>query len=96
MNITPQDIRHLEGLSRIQIEPAEEAALIFKAEEILTYFAAIDSLELAAETDKTAQETSNRLREDIPSPCMGREKLLQNAPEQRDGFFVVPNVMEQG
>lgn len=96
MNITPQDIRHLEELSRLQIDPAEEAALILQAEEILTYFTAIDSLELPAEIEKTAQETSNRLREDIPSPCIDREKLLQNAPEQRDGFFVVPNVMEQG
>lgn len=94
MNITPQDIRHLENLSRIRTAPEEEAALTRQLEEIFTYFSAMDALELPPETD-AAEGTANRMREDIPLPCMSRAELLANAPEQRDGCFLVPNVMEQ-
>ena len=37
---------------------------------------------------------SNVLREDIAGKTISREKLLETAPEQMDGCFVVPTVLE--
>lgn len=95
MNITPQEIRHLEELSRIQIDPAEEAVLLDQIEEILTYFSDLDALKLPAETEILIQESCNHMRRDIPIPCMDRETLLYNAPKKENGCFLVPNIMEQ-
>ncbi len=95
MNITPQEIRHLEELSRIQIDPAEETVLLCQIEEILTYFSDLDTLELPAETETLIQENCNHMRRDSPTPCMDRETLLYNAPKKENGCFLVPNIMEQ-
>jgi aspartyl-tRNA(Asn)/glutamyl-tRNA(Gln) amidotransferase subunit C len=35
-----------------------------------------------------------RLREDLVEPPPEREELLRNAPEQQDGLFLVPRVIE--
>jgi Asp-tRNA(Asn)/Glu-tRNA(Gln) amidotransferase C subunit len=33
------------------------------------------------------------MRDDVPQPCVDSESVEKNAPEWRDGFFVVPPVM---
>jgi len=34
------------------------------------------------------------LREDVPQNPLPREKVLMNAPEKENGFFVVPRILE--
>ena len=36
----------------------------------------------------------NVLREDEVKPSMARELILQNAPKQKDGCFLVPKTVE--
>jgi len=36
----------------------------------------------------------NVLREDIPAKFMPREELLENAPEQHEGYFQVPGTLD--
>jgi len=35
-----------------------------------------------------------RLREDLPEPSLPQERALTNAPETKDGFFVVKAIQE--
>jgi len=36
----------------------------------------------------------NRTRADAPGPCLTQEQALANAPEARDGYFVVKAIQE--
>lgn len=36
----------------------------------------------------------NVLRPDTPGPLWSRQSMLQNAPEQEQGYFAVPKVVE--
>ncbi|MED5045451.1 Asp-tRNA(Asn)/Glu-tRNA(Gln) amidotransferase subunit GatC, partial [Geobacillus stearothermophilus] len=36
----------------------------------------------------------NVMREDIPEPGLPREEVLKNAPDQQDGQFRVPAILE--
>ena len=37
---------------------------------------------------------SNVMRDDVPQPSISNEKALQNAPEQDEGCFKVPKVIQ--
>ena len=41
-----------------------------------------------------AVSMSNVMRDDVPQPSLANEKALQNAPEQADGYFKVPKVIQ--
>ena len=41
-----------------------------------------------------AVSMSNVMRDDVPLPSLANEKALQNAPEQADGYFKVPKVIQ--
>lgn len=36
----------------------------------------------------------NSLRDDVPQECLAPERALANAPEARDGYFVVKSIQE--
>jgi aspartyl-tRNA(Asn)/glutamyl-tRNA(Gln) amidotransferase subunit C len=82
-------------LARLGLEPGEEE---FYADQLSGILGHIDRLrELDTEAvAPTAQAVplEHRLREDEPRPCLGRERALANAPEARDGFFVVKAIQE--
>lgn len=82
-------------LARLGLEPGEED---FYAEQLSAILAHIDSLrELDTATiPPTAQAVplESVLREDEPGPCFSQAAALANAPEARDGYFVVKAIQE--
>ena len=82
-------------LARLGLEPGEED---FYVEQLGAILAHIDRLG-EVDTDAippTAQVVplANRMREDEPSAGLSQEEALANAPEARDGFFVVRAIQE--
>ena len=82
-------------LARLGLEPGEEE---FYAEQLSGILRHIDRLQ-EVDTEAippTAQvvEVKLRMRDDVPGPCLTQEEALSNAPEVRDGFFVVKAIQE--
>ena len=82
-------------LARLGLEPGEED---FYVEQLGAILAHIDRL-AEVDTDAippTAQVVPlvNRMRDDVPRPGLTREQALANAPETRDGMFVVRAIQE--
>ena len=82
-------------LARLGLEPGEED---FYVEQLGAILAHIDRL-AGVDTDAippTAQVVPlvNRMRDDVPRPGLTREQALANAPETRDGMFVVRAIQE--
>jgi len=93
--LTRDDVRHVAMLARLGLEPGEED---FYVEQLGAILAHIDRL-AEVDTDAippTAQVVPlvNRMRDDVPRPGLTREQALANAPETRDGMFVVRAIQE--
>ena len=95
MSLTRDEVRHVATLARLGLEAGEEE---FYADQLSSILAHIDRLrQLETEAiPPTAQVVplENRMREDEPGPCLTQEQALANAPEARDGFFVVRAIQE--
>ena len=95
MSLTRDEVRHVAMLARLGLEPGEED---YYAEQLSGILAHIDRLR-EVDTDSiapTAQAVplENRMREDRVEPGLTQEQALANAPETRDGYFVVKAIQE--
>lgn len=95
MTLTRDNVRHVAMLARLGLEPGEED---FYAEQLSAILSHIDRLrEVDTEAiPPTAQVVplENRMRDDRPRPGLTQEQALANAPEARDGCFVVRAIQE--
>jgi aspartyl-tRNA(Asn)/glutamyl-tRNA(Gln) amidotransferase subunit C len=95
VTLSRDDVRHVAMLARLGLEPGDED---FYAEQLGAILAHIDRLG-EVDTDvipPTAQVVplAMRMRDDVPCPGLTQEEALANAPEARDGFFVVRAIQE--
>jgi aspartyl-tRNA(Asn)/glutamyl-tRNA(Gln) amidotransferase subunit C len=95
VSLTRDEVRHVAMLARLGLEPGEED---YYADQLSGILSHIDRLR-EVDTDRiapTAQvvPVQNRLREDRAEPGLSQEEALANAPEARDGYFVVKAIQE--
>jgi len=93
--VTPETIRHVARLARLELTPEEEARLTSELQAIIGF---VEQLE-AVPTEGTAPmahaiELTNVLREDLPSPSLPPDEALANAPDREGDFYRVPRVVE--
>jgi aspartyl-tRNA(Asn)/glutamyl-tRNA(Gln) amidotransferase subunit C len=93
--LSRDDVRHVAMLARLGLAPGEEE---FYTEQLSGILEHVDRLR-EVDTDAippTAQvvKLQGRLREDEPAPGLSQEQALANAPEVRDGYFVVKAIQE--
>jgi aspartyl-tRNA(Asn)/glutamyl-tRNA(Gln) amidotransferase subunit C len=96
VTLSREDVRHVALLARLGLEPGEED---FYAGQLSAILAHIDRLrEVDTEAiPPTAQVVplQSRLRDDVPRPGLTQAQALANAPEARDGCFVVRAIQEE-
>ena len=95
MSIDKNTIQKVARLARIRTTDAENEVLAGQLSNILKLAAELD----AVNTDGVEPLTSVidmllPLREDVVTDGGIADKIVQNAPEQTAGFFVVPKVVE--
>ncbi|WP_150276015.1 Asp-tRNA(Asn)/Glu-tRNA(Gln) amidotransferase subunit GatC [Paenibacillus tepidiphilus] len=95
MSITVKDVQHVAKLARLQLSPEEEAVFTEQMNAILQYAEKLNELN----TDDVKPTThvlhvSNVMREDVVKESVTQEAALLNAPEDEEGQFKVPAVLE--
>jgi aspartyl-tRNA(Asn)/glutamyl-tRNA(Gln) amidotransferase subunit C len=82
-------------LARLGLEPGEEDFYVDQLRAILSHIDRLREVDTEA-IPPTAQVVPlvNRMRDDVPRPCLTQEQALANAPEARDGLFVVRAIQE--
>lgn len=96
MKIEKEQIRHVASLAKLKISEAEEERL---SEEMGSIIGFADRLRELDEREYASSETENGalfnvFREDTAGEPFGRERLLECAPEQYGGCYVVPKTVE--
>lgn len=95
MEITKKEVERIAALSRLEFDESEKEDMRLHLQNILKHFEMLDSVD-TSKIEATAHilDAVNVLREDAAEPSMDRDKLLSNAPEQDDGCYIVPKVLE--
>lgn len=95
MSITVKDVQHVAKLARLQLSPEEEATFTEQMNAILQYAEKLNELDTANVKPTThVLQVSNVMREDAVKESLTQEEALLNAPEDEDGHFKVPAVLE--
>jgi aspartyl-tRNA(Asn)/glutamyl-tRNA(Gln) amidotransferase subunit C len=89
------DIDHVAKLARLALTDEEKERLREQLSLIIEYAAKVG--EVAAEDvppTAYAIPRANVYREDVPEPSLPQAEALANAPDQEDGRFKVPRIVE--
>jgi aspartyl-tRNA(Asn)/glutamyl-tRNA(Gln) amidotransferase subunit C len=89
------DIEHVARLARLELTPEERDRLRAQLGVILEHAAKVGEV-ATADVPPTAYAIprANVLRPDEPTPSLGAEAVLANAPDREDDRFRVPRITE--
>jgi aspartyl-tRNA(Asn)/glutamyl-tRNA(Gln) amidotransferase subunit C len=95
--ISEKDVEHVAMLARLKLTPDEKRVFSGQLSHILEYIDKLNELDTAGvEPLSHPLDLTNVFRDDEAKPSLARDEALANAPQQRDGFFIVPPVLEWG
>jgi aspartyl-tRNA(Asn)/glutamyl-tRNA(Gln) amidotransferase subunit C len=97
MVLSAEEVRKVALLARLELSDDEIETQAVNLNNLLAQFEALQSLDVTGiEPTSHSIPVCNVLREDAIRPSLPREQALANAPEQRDGCFVVPRILGEG
>jgi aspartyl-tRNA(Asn)/glutamyl-tRNA(Gln) amidotransferase subunit C len=99
MALTPKDVSRIADLARLELQPAEQAAMLTQLNgffSIVEQMSAVDTsgVEPLYTPLSAVTEVALRLREDLVTEADQRELNQRSAPAVADGLFLVPKVIE--
>ena len=94
--ITPDLVRHLAGLARIQVTDDEVARF---TEQLSLIVDSVSTVKAAVEGDVPATShpipMANVFREDVVEPSLSQAEALSSAPDSADGRFRVHAILDE-
>lgn len=95
MTIDEKTIQYVAALAKLTISEEEKAKVAGELDHILEYIETMNGLDTeGVEPMSHVLPVKNVFREDIVVNGDDREALLTNAPEKKDGSYVVPKTVE--
>lgn len=90
MKIDRDEARRIADLAHLEFDDAGLETMAAEMTRILTY---VDQLHEVETGELAGDVASTPMRDDEPHRPLDQELVARNAPEWRDGFFVVPKVI---
>ena len=99
MLLVPDDVARIAHLARLELRPAEQAAMLTQLNgffSIVEQMSAVDTsgVEPLYTPLSAVSEVALRLRDDTVTETDQRELNQRSAPAVEDGLFLVPKVIE--
>ena len=95
MTITDETIDYVGILAKLELSDEEKEQAKQDMSNMLEYVSKLNELDTdSVEPMSHAFPVSNVFREDVVTNGDDREAILKNAPEEKDGMFVVPRTFE--
>lgn len=89
------DVGYVAHLARLHLTEVETARLQEQLDHILAYVDDLKKVDVAGVAPMSHPTRMNApLRDDAIRPSLDRDAVLANAPEERNGQFVVPQIIE--
>jgi aspartyl-tRNA(Asn)/glutamyl-tRNA(Gln) amidotransferase subunit C len=98
MALTPLEVSRIAQLARLELQPAEQAAMLSQLNEffsVVEQMSAVDTsgVEPLYTPLSAVQDVVLRLRDDAVTESDQRTANQQSAPAVEDGLFLVPKVI---
>lgn len=95
MSLSLEEVQKVAQLARIRLSPEEQERMRSQLSNILSYIELLQEVDVSG-VAPTAQVTNltSVLRPDELRPSLPPERVLANAPDQRDGMFRVKAVFD--
>ncbi|NLW84418.1 MAG: Asp-tRNA(Asn)/Glu-tRNA(Gln) amidotransferase subunit GatC [Phycisphaerae bacterium] len=95
MQIDRKMVERVAVLSRLELSESEIAQFSAQLSDIVGYIEKINVLDTEqVEPLAHCLPVQNVFREDVPQPSLSNEQALANAPDQTDGYFIVPKILD--
>ena len=95
MGISIQEVEHVAKLARLDLSDQEKPLFTEQLNDILKYVEKLNELDTEhIEPTSHVIPVENVLREDELQPSLPIEKVMLNAPDEDEGQFRVPAVIE--
>ncbi|HEY3333228.1 MAG TPA: Asp-tRNA(Asn)/Glu-tRNA(Gln) amidotransferase subunit GatC [Capsulimonadaceae bacterium] len=93
--LTGADVAQVASLARLELSNDEQERLKGQLNDILEQFARLQELDTTnVEPTSHSIPMRNVFREDVARPSLPRDAATKNAPEKRDGNFIVPQIVD--
>ena len=95
MSISVGDVEHVANLARLDLSSEEKERFADQLNAILKYVEKLGELDTdGIEPTSHVLPLYNVMRDDEVKPSLPIEKVMLNAPDEEDGQFKVPAVLE--
>ena len=96
MEITEETIKHVAGLSRLEIDEKKIGKVTEQMSSIINMADQLSEVDTEG-VEETVQvvDRDTVFREDKPEHWETREELMKNVPEQANGFIKVPVIINK-
>lgn len=95
MGLTVEEVRKIASLARLKLTPEEEKRYAEQLSAILEYAAQLQKVDTSQiPPTATVLPLNAPLREDLVRPSAPRDEILANAPDEGEGMFRVPPVLD--
>ena len=93
--MTPEQVRWVAHLARLELTAAELEAMTRQLSSIVDYVTQLQGVDTeGVEPMAHALPVQNVFRDDEPRPSLPVEEALANAPDRHGDFYGVPAVLE--
>lgn len=98
MAIDKSTVRHVAHLARLALSAEEEERTAAQLGHVLDYIERLKGVDISGVEPLSfagdPAEAQASMRADEPGPCLEREEVLREAPEQDGSSFLVPRIIE--
>lgn len=95
MEITGKDVEHAADLARLELSGHDKELFTRQLNAILQYMEQLNQLDTSHVVPTShVMPLYNVMREDVIRPTLTLPQVMLNAPDQQDGQFRVPAVLE--
>jgi len=95
MSITVKEVEHIANLSRLTLTEEDKLSYAETMGRILDFATQLQTLDVAnVEPTTHSLPLKNVLREDTAGKWLNQQEAVSQAPDQENGQFRVPAVME--
>jgi aspartyl-tRNA(Asn)/glutamyl-tRNA(Gln) amidotransferase subunit C len=95
VKLSPEQVRHVAKLARLQLSADEEARFGSQLSGVLSHMEQLNALDVSAVQPMThALAEPTPYRDDVPVPSLGGERVVANAPAHVGTGVAVPRIIE--
>jgi aspartyl-tRNA(Asn)/glutamyl-tRNA(Gln) amidotransferase subunit C len=95
MKITQETVQYVAALAKLPVSGKETQKIASDLDRILDYIETMNELDTEGiEPMSHVLPVQNVFREDVVVNGDDRERILENAPKQKNGSFAVPKTVE--